>query len=304
MDIRQLETFVHVARLKSFSRAAEKLYITQPTVTNHIQNLEQELDTLLISRLGRKIKITDEGIVLYNYAIDILNLLDNAKYDLQAIQQDVKGHLTISASSVPRKKILPSIITRFSTEYPNVSFTIGEKDSNMVVQSIIEGETDFGILGAKFNDQNIDYIKIMEDELVLVVPNNSDFPKDNGSILPKDVLLKNKIITREQGSGTRKVVEDELTSTGFDVNSLDYFAFIEDTELIKELVSNGLGISIFSLKTIEEEVEKSKLKYFRLEGVSMVRDFYFAFHKFRKLSPLNNIFKDFILEEYENKIAV
>lgn len=300
MDLRQLETFVHVVKCKSFSKAAEKLFITQPTVTNHIQNLEQELDTMLISRLGRRIKLTDEGTVLYNYALDILNLLDNAKYDLQSIQNDIKGHLTISASSVPRKKILPEIIVKFSNEYPNVTYSIGEKDSNMVVQAILEGETDFGIIGAKFSEQNLDYIEILSDELVLATANTNKFPNENGAVLDKEILLTNKWINREPGSGTRIEIENHLKEANIDIMSIKNRAVIEDTELMISLIEKDFGIGFLSLKSIEDEVKNGKLKYFRVKGLNIQRNFYLVYHQYRKLSPISNLFKNFILEQFKH----
>ncbi len=123
MDFRQLETFIEVADSKSFSRAAEKLYITQPTVTNHIQNLEKELGgTLLINRSGKNISLTDAGELLYKYAINIVNYCEMAKFDLAEHKGRIQGHLSIFSSSVPRKYILPQIIKDFSMKYPNVSF--------------------------------------------------------------------------------------------------------------------------------------------------------------------------------------
>ncbi len=114
MDFRQLETFIEVADSKSFSRAAEKLYITQPTVTNHIQNLEKELGgTLLINRSGKNISLTDAGELLYKYAINIVNYCEMAKFDLAEHKGRIQGHLSIFSSSVPRKYILPQIIKDF-----------------------------------------------------------------------------------------------------------------------------------------------------------------------------------------------
>lgn len=113
MDFRQLETFIEVANLKSFSRAAEKLYITQPTVTNHIQNLEKELGTLLINRSGKNISLTEAGSLLYEYAINIINTCEMAKFDLASYKGRIQGHINIYSSSVPRKHILPNIMVSF-----------------------------------------------------------------------------------------------------------------------------------------------------------------------------------------------
>lgn len=296
MDFRQLETFVEVAKLKSFSKAAEKLFITQPTVTNHIQNLEKELDTLLINRFGKKITLTDAGNLLYKYAINILNSCEMAKFDLASYQGKIQGHLHIYSSSVPRKYLLPTIIKNFLNSYPDVSFTVGDKDSKKVIRGILDGETDFGILGAKFPSNNIRYIDLMEDRLVLITPNTSQFPGDNFSYIDKDILFREKIILREEGSGTRALVENLLEKTKLPTNKLNIAAYVEDTEAIKELVSLGIGVSFLSEKAVQNDIVLGRYKVFYIEDLDFTRKFYFAFHKNRQLSPLSETFKNYILE--------
>ena len=298
MDIRQLETFVQVAKCKSFSKAADNLFITQPTVTNHVQNLEQELNTLLISRLGRKIKLTEEGNTLYRYALDILNLLDNAKYDLQAFHDGVKGHLTIYVSSVPRKCILPEILQQFSKQYPNITYSIGERDSHSVIDSILTGETDFGILGANYPNQNIEYIKLMEDELVLITPSSNNFPEISGSVLSQDQVFRHRFIQKEEGSGTRLLVENELKKAKISPKMMKTVAYVEDTELIKNLVMNNFGLAILSKKLVESDQAESRINYFYIEVFNFKRNFYFAFHKFRKPSPINHALRTLIIDNF------
>ncbi|MDU5083542.1 LysR family transcriptional regulator [Tissierella sp. P1] len=296
MDFRQLETFVEVAKLKSFSKAAEKLFITQPTVTNHIQNLEKELGTLLINRFGKKITLTDAGNLLYKYAINILNSCEMAKFDLASYQGKIQGHLHIYSSSVPRKYLLPTIIKNFLNHYPDVSFTVGDKDSKKVVRGILDGETDFGILGAKFSSNNLKYIDLMEDRLVLITPNSPKFPGDNFSYIEKDVLFREKIMFREEGSGTRALVENIFEKAKLPISKLNIAAYVEDTEAIKELVSLGIGISFLSEKAVQNDLILEKYKVFYVEDLEFIRKFYFAFHKSRQLSPLSEAFKNYILE--------
>ncbi len=296
MDFRQLETFVEVAKLKSFSKAAEKLFITQPTVTNHIQNLEKELDTLLINRFGKKVTLTDAGNLLYKYAINILNSCEMAKFDLASYQGKIQGHLHIYSSSVPRKYLLPTIINSFLNTYPDVSFTIGDKDSKKVIRGILDGETDFGILGAKFPSNNLKYIDLMEDRLVLITPNSPKFPGDNFSYIDKDILFREKFIFREEGSGTRSLVENVFEKSKLPINKLNISAYVEDTETIKELVSLGVGVSFLSEKAVQNDLILEKYKVFYIEDLDFIRNFYFAYHKTRQLSPLSETFKNYILE--------
>jgi len=294
MDFRQLETFVEVAKLKSFSKAAEKLYITQPTVTNHIQNLEKELGTLLINRLGKTITLTHAGNILYSYAINILNTCDKAKFELATYKGKIQGHINIYSSSVPRNYLLPKIINSFLNVYPDVTFSIGHGDSKRVIRSILDGETDFGILGAKYSSNNLKYLNLMDDELILITPNTDGFPYDNFSSLDKEILFKEKFIFREEGSGTRALVEEVLQKSKISLDKINIIAYIEDTNMIKELVSLGVGLSFLSKRAVKSDIDIGKYKAFYIKDLSFTRKFYFAYHKYRQLSPLNEKFRDFM----------
>lgn len=295
MDFRQLETFVEVTKLKSFSKAAEVLFITQPTVTNHIQNLEKELGTLLINRHGKQLTLTDAGSLLYKHAINILNSCEMAKFDLASHKGKIKGHLRIYSSSVPRKYLLPSILKGFLDTYPDINFTLSNKDSKEVVSNIIEGETDFGILGAIYPANSIDYINLMEDRLVLVTPNSSKYPQENFSTLSKDILFESNILFREEGSGTRSSIEKVFEKAQIPLAKLNISAFVEDAETIKELVSLGIGISFLSEKTVQSDIKLGKYKAYYIDGLDFTRQFYFAYHKNRQLSPLTKAFKKYLL---------
>lgn len=295
MDIRQLETFVNVAKCKSFSKAAEKLFITQPTVTNHIKNLEMELENSLISRRGKHIELTNEGYVLYEYAVNILNLVEGAKYDLLSNQRDIHGNLTLYASSVPRRVLLADIFSDFNEQYPNISFRLYEKDSKAVSKDIMSGRADFGFLGAKFSDPNLEFMELMEDEIVLVAP--FSFPYENGYEIEKSELIKFSWIFREEGSATQMLVDKVLENEGMSYNKFRILGKIEDMEVIKKMIMKNMGCSFLSRAVIDDELELKKLKYYRIKGLSLRRSFYFAYHKYRKLSPVNSLFKEFMIRK-------
>ncbi len=295
MDLRQLETFIAVAKLKSFSKAAKKLFITQPTVTNHVQNLEKELGTILINRSGKNISLTEAGSMLYKYAINIINACEMAKFDLATYKGKIQGHLDLCSSSVPRKYVLPEILKSFTCKYPDVTFSLTDKDSKEVVESIINGENDFGIVGAKYPSKHLNYIELMEDELLLITPNNSKFNQKNYSSLKKEILFKEKLIFREKGSGTRELVGKELLDNNINLNQLNIIAIVEDSETIKNLVTLGVGISFLSKKSVTDDLALKKYKVFYIENFNLQRKFYFVYHKNRQLPPLSETFKNFML---------
>lgn len=297
MDFRQLETFVEVVKLKSFSKAADKLFITQPTVTNHIQNLEKELGTLLINRMGKKISLTKAGSLLYKNALGIINSFEMTKFELEVFKGQIQGHLDIASSSVPRKYLLPNIIKDFLEKYPDVTFTILDKDSKEVINSILDGEYDFGIVGAKYNYNNLEYLKIMEDTLVLIAPTTFMPDKENYSRIRISDILSSNLILREEGSGTRKAIINMFQDQGIEIDNFKCVASIEDTEAIKELVSLGVGLSFMSEKAVLSDLSINKYKAFYIEELDLHRDFYFVFHKNRQLSPLGETFKKFVIVE-------
>ncbi|RKD33154.1 selenium metabolism-associated LysR family transcriptional regulator [Thermohalobacter berrensis] len=296
MDFRQLETFVEVAKAKSFSEAGKKLYLTQPTVTNHIQNLEKELGTLLLNRCGKKVSLTEAGTILFKYAIDIINMRDMAQFDLGMYKGKIEGHLKISSSSIPKHYVLPYILKEFTKKYPHVTFSLTSRDSKDVVESILNNYTDFGIIGAKYESRQLEYIDLIEDNIVIVTPNNDNYPWEIGKKLDKDFLLNQNIIMREKGSGTRLLVEKVFKENNIDLNSLNIKACIEDIETIKKFVELDLGISFISERAVKKEVNQGILKTFKIKNLNLSRKFYFVYHKNRQLSPLAKAFKEFVIE--------
>lgn len=296
LDFRQLETFIEVVNRKSFSKAAQKLYLTQPTVTSHIQNLENELGTFLLNRSGKNISPTEAGELLYKYALNIINMRNMAQFDLGAHKGKVQGHLEISSSSIPRHYVLPPLLKQFTDKYPDVTFTLSDFDSKKVVEGLLDGVTDFGIIGAKFPSPQLEYIELMEDKMYVVAPNNKNYPWEEYSELDIDFLLERKIILREKGSGTRELLENKLKEQGLDLDAFSVLAYIEDIETIKKFIELGIGVSFISERAIKREVDLGILKPYSIKGLDLRRKFYFVYHKKRQLSPLSLTFRDFVID--------
>ncbi len=299
LDFKQLETFVEIINLKSFSKAAQKLFLTQPTVSNHIQNLENELDTILLNRSSKYIYPTESGSILYKYAQDILNLKDNAQFTLNQYKGKIEGNLNISASSIPKQYLLPKIIKGFSTEYPDVKYTIYHKDSKEIIESILQGHTDFGIVGAKYQSKKLEFIKLIEDELVIASSYNSNSLEPNSTV-DLDFLIKNKLILREDGSGSRLLLEKSLNKLNINLSSLKVIACIEDNETIKQLIKLNMGISIISLLALKDDIQNKKIKPLHLDSANLKRSFYFVYKKNKYLSPLSKAFKNYIIKNVNN----
>ena len=296
MDFRQLEVFLAIAKFKSFSKAAEHLYLTQPTVSNHLSNLESDLNTVLInrSRSNKNISLTRAGELLYDYAINIINLRENAKFKLGEFKGKIVGNIEIASSTVPEQYIIPGIICEFNKIYPDVTFTICHYDSAQVVKGIINGDIDFGIVGAKIPHNQLKYVDLTEDELVVVIPYGGSVQNADATEVRLKDLLKEKFILRERGSGTRSIIEKSLKRENIDINKLQIIAYIENAETIKQCIRRGLGISILSKCTIEDEIKYKQLDYINISDTELKRNFYFVYHSQRLPSPLESEFQKFV----------
>ena len=205
--------------------------------------------------------------------------------------QNLKGTLNICVSSVPRKIILPNLIEKFSKLFPDISFNISNDDSRTVIDSILVGETDFGIVGLKISNPKLIYTQIMDDHIVYVVNKDAYPDLKNYSVINIEDLSNDKIILREIGSGTRQIVEDELKRN----NSLNVIsnsvATIHDTNTILDLITKGVGSGFISQRMLNLSDFKDKVKILNIKNLYLNRKFYFVYNKNLQFSNINKIFK-------------
>ncbi len=304
MEFNQLESFISVVKHNSFSYAAKELYITQPTVSNNIQNLEKELNTTLLNRTSKTISLTDAGEIFYKYAVELINIRDKAKYMLSEHTNKLEGEIEITASSIPEQYILPYIIKDFTKIYPKISFSMTHKNSKEIIDDIMEGKLNFGIVGAKYHSDMLEYIDFFEDELALCVPNNNSYPLSEDDYMDMNALFSEKIILRKKGSGTRRLIEHKLSSLDIDLEDLNIVSQIDSNEMIKKMIELGLGISFISKIAVKNEIDLKLIKPLRIKGLELKRCFYFVYSKNRTLSPVVETFKDFLTDwKNTNKIT-
>lgn len=298
MDIKQLEVFVAVAKHKSFSKAARELFLTQPTVSSHIQNLENEMQTILLNRNNKSITLTDSGNILYQHAIVILNDCKKAVYDIKEYSGKIEGSINIVCSSVPEAHLFPNFLNKFCNKYPNITFTINHCDSNLVIPEILSERDSFGIVGSKQKHPHIDYYNLIKDELVLICPPEYDIENDNGYI-DIEKLKDLTFIMRKEGSGTRNVILKTLNSSPISLNSLKVRAYVESNNAIIEMVKNGLGSSFVSEISARYLIDKGELKKYRIKDYSFDRNFYFTFSKKKVFTPTEKKFIEYIKNFYK-----
>ncbi len=295
MDMHHLRIFLSVFRNRSFSKASRELYLAQPTVSDHVKTLEDHLDCMLFDRLGKKIIPTPEAEVLYNHAVEIIDKADNIRHALGQFKKEVAGELVIGASSIPGAYLLPSLVASFKRKYPSVSFQVLVSDSKAVVDRVLKHEMILGVVGSRLNHQLISYEPFLEDELVVV---SSPTLVKNGRISLRD-LPKYPMVTREEGSGTRRETERILGAHGFSADSMAHAGIFSSTDAIKQAVKAGLGIAVVSKLSVAEELKHRTLKEVKIMDVPMKRMFYAATHKKRSLPRIYQMFLDYL--QFEKK---
>ncbi|MEW6162420.1 MAG: selenium metabolism-associated LysR family transcriptional regulator [Nitrospirota bacterium] len=286
MDIHGLKVFASVFKNKSFTKAAEEIHLSQPTISDHIKSLEEELDCKLFDRLGRTVIPTKEAEALYSLAEEIIEKATNVKDIIGQLKKELKGELTIGASTIPGTYLMPSLMAAFHKKYPSVSFQIFISDSKEIAEKVLKHELLLGVIGTKLSNEQIHHIPFIEDELIAVASPHSI----KTSTMTLRDFIKFPMVLREEGSGTRKELERILENRGITLEDVKIAGIFGSTDAVKQAVKAGLGTSILSEYAVIDELKHNILKEIKLSDIQMGRKFYFITHKKRTLPFLYNTF--------------
>lgn len=292
MEIRKLEAFCKVVELKSFTRAAEAMLLSQPTISEHIRSLEEELSQKLVDRLGRKAEATPAGRLLYGYARKIMQTRREA---VQAVKQyggKLVGRIMIGCGTIPGTYILPGLIGQFSSRYPSIKATLSISSSRIISKMVLKGELEMGVVGARWNESGLDWMEMFSDELTLAV--HPDHPWALKESISLKSLFEEPFILREAESGTRKVFSRILEDNGFKESKLLEVMEIGSTAAIKEAVKAGIGVSILSRYAVKDDVDCGRIATVALKENKLQRPFYLIQRKNRELSPVAAVFLEYL----------
>lgn len=282
MLLHQLKAFTKVAEKKSFSKAAEALYLSQSTISTHISNLEAYYEQKLFDRLGKEIVLTHSGEKLYPLAKEILTLQDKAIWNLKDNMEKIEGRLKIAASTVPAQYIAPKLLSQFSHKYPGIKFTLDLLDSIHAAEKLAKGEADLGILGYQYFPNKLHFLPIIEEKLVVITPPSFHFP----NTLSINEITTYPFLFRKHGSGTQAVLENILQNSGVDLLKLNVIGYFDSVQMVKQCVKEGMGISIISEIAAADYVQQKWINAYELQELTEKRTFYLAYNKARTLSPL------------------
>jgi len=295
VTLRQLQIFEAIGRLKSFTRVAEELFLTQSTVSTQVKHLTELVGMPLVEVVGKKTYLTQAGELFYHACQDVINRLDNAEMAFADLQGIKKGILKISVISTA-KYFAPEVIGRFSQLYPDIEVSLNINNKENIVQRLINNEDDLYILGHNPpKDLDIQTIAFASNPIYVMAAKDHPLVKQNSRLTLKQ-LVQQPLIFREPGSGIRELVESKFSAKGLKPNIR---MVMSNNEAIKHALLGRLGISVLSLHSIYLEGANGPLALLNVEGFPVQRKWHLIYRKGKELSVVAQSFCNHLREEGE-----
>ena len=279
MDVRGLEVFLSVAKHLNFTRAAEEVNLSQPSVSVRIRQLESELGVKLFEQLGKRVGLTEAGTLLIPHARRVISAVQDASHAIDELQGLERGSLRIGASTTPGMYVIPKTIAQFKARYPKIEIQLGIKDTRQVEDGVARNDFDFGFVGGHLAGDEVDVHPWLTDQLVLVVGPAHALARKK-SVKLED-LRKEKFILRESGSATRATIISYLQRSNLSVQPI---MEMENPESVKKAVHSGLGIAFISKFAVETELKAKSLVAVAVRGVDIRRELKIVYRKDKHLS--------------------
>ena len=291
MDLDQLHTFLEIVRLKSFSKAAQTCYRTQPAISAQVRQLEQEMNTTLFERLGTKISLTVAGGIFADYAEQILALRRRAQDAINELEKVPRGELVIAANEATCIYVLPTVFAEFRSDFPTCSCQVDRSYGSRVVEAVLDNSADFGLTQLPVEEKRLQVVSVHRDEIRLIVPAGHPLA-ERESIVPADLgqyylMLPQQGKTRTRLNAWLEPVEDAVRI------SME----LDSTEMTKRFVMAGLGVSFAAVSNCREEVATGRLKAIPLGPEPMVRQLGLIYRKDKALSKAALGFIQCVLEQ-------
>ena len=292
ISFRQLQVFEAIARHENFTRAAEELFLTQPTVSMQIKKLEESVGAPLFEHVGKKVFLTDIGKELFQYTRDILESL--AQFEMQAadMQGMKKGHLRLAVVTTA-KYYAPRMLGIFCQKYPGIDVSLKVTNRERLLERLSQNMDDLYIIGRPPKDEESHFMPLIENPLVVIASREHSLSVRSDALTFEDIADQEFII-RERGSGTRTAIENLFNHKGRKINIKMEFG---SNEAIKHAVASGLGISILSRHTMSLGIPSGPLVELNVEGFPISWPWYIGFHSGKRLSVVAKTFLDFIIHE-------
>lgn len=298
MDFR-LKVFYTVALRLNFTKAATELYITQPAVSKHIQELEETYKTKLFERNGSKIALTPAGEILLKHTKNIFEIYREIDFDMSSFINERQGLLRLGASTTISQYIISPVLARFHQKQQDIKVNLLNGNTEQIENALINKEIEIGIVEGQSKNQSIKYVPFIKDELVLVCNTRNPLVKQNEISL--DDLKTMKFITRERGSGTLEVIEYALKQVGVKLTDLQIEMQLGSTESIKSYLLNSDCFAFMSVHAVDKELKNNELIVLDVEGLAIERYFYII-TLLGKSDSLSELFIQNIFSYYNLKL--
>ncbi|MPS66170.1 MAG: LysR family transcriptional regulator [Chryseobacterium sp.] len=272
----RLKVFHTVASRSSFTKASEELNISQPAVTKHIKEIENQLNTKLFDRKGTSIQLTQSGKILFEYAEKIRNIYRDLEFEINQVNQQHKGKLIIGASTTVAQYILPEILAKFNSYYKDIKIELITHNTEIISELLKEGKIDLGIIEGESQSNYFDYQIFKADEIVLVA-------KANHSLANKTLNIKDlyhlELIFREPGSGSLEFIQNRLKEKGISLDKLNIVMQLGSSESIKNYLLHSDSLAFLSISTVLNELKNNQLSIIDIKNFSIERNFHFILPK-------------------------
>ena len=292
MDIRGLEVFLSVAKHLNYTRAGEEVNLSQPSVSVRIRQLEQELGGKLFEQLGKKVALTEAGLLLVPHARRVIAAIEGAQHAIDELQGLERGTLRIGASTTPGMYLIPKTIARFKDRYPKIEIQLGNRDTRQIETGVINNEFDFGFVGGHLAGDEVDVLPWLIDRIVLVVSPKHRLARKKS--VKADNLQTERFILRETGSATRAAIVAHLEESDLEVETV---MEMENPESVKKAVQSGLGIAFISRFAVETELKARNLVAVHIRGLEISRELKIVYRKDKHLGRAAQIFIEMAREE-------
>jgi DNA-binding transcriptional LysR family regulator len=293
MDVGQLEAFVQVASHRSFSRAAEALGLTQPSVTARIQALERDLSETLFERNGRGVSLTEVGVSFLPHAKRVLKALQDGRDAVHSLQAMEAGTLRLGAAPTVSTYVLPELLKEFAARYPGIEVSLRTEYSDQIVQMVLNDEVQVGI-ERTITHPDVVIAPLYQDEVVLVTGPNHEFAERGMATLEQ--VSEEPLIMFNRGSGYYTLVHSALRQAGVLASPA---MELDNMEAAKKMVEQGLGIAVLPKVAVEREVRRGELRLVRVDGLTMpTREISLIYRKGRPLSRAAEAFVTLLEERY------
>jgi len=297
MDFDQLHTFLEIVRLKSFSKAAQTCYRTQPAISAQVRQLEQELRADLFERFGSRISLTVAGRIFAEYAEQLLDLRRRAQDAIAELETNPRGELVIAANEATCIYILPQVFYRYREQFPAVQLQVNRSYGSHVVEAVLDNSADFGLTQLPVDEKRLQVVNVHHDEIRAIVPANHPLAAKK-TVSPRDLVeyflvLPQQGKTRSRLNGWLEPVEDQIRI------SME----LDSTEMMKRFVTAGLGVSFLAVSNCREEIAAGKLRALSLAPEPIIRRLGLIYRKDKALSKATLGFIQAVLENVGDETA-